>query len=198
MPYARQHAWKKKRGQPERANPLSFGGARRDRTVDLYNAIVALSQLSYGPENSAPTHLMRGGARYKSCLAEWQLRLAVALALVVLDFDLDFQILGVISEIIGLFQGLIALDIGQFVSRQRRLVRLLLGRRLGRRGCRSSRRRGRCRRCRTATAADLHEVLAIMLSPALGAFDRPLVQVVEARSTALAGALSTPARFDHA
>ena len=25
------------------------GGARRDRTDDLYNAIVALSQLSYGP-----------------------------------------------------------------------------------------------------------------------------------------------------
>jgi hypothetical protein len=30
------------------------GGARRDRTVDLYNAIVALSQLSYGPEIFAP------------------------------------------------------------------------------------------------------------------------------------------------
>ena len=27
------------------------GGARRDRTDDLYNAIVALSQLSYGPLN---------------------------------------------------------------------------------------------------------------------------------------------------
>ena len=26
------------------------GGARRDRTADLYNAIVALSQLSYGPK----------------------------------------------------------------------------------------------------------------------------------------------------
>ena len=25
------------------------GGANRDRTDDLYNAIVALSQLSYGP-----------------------------------------------------------------------------------------------------------------------------------------------------
>ncbi len=25
------------------------GGARRDRTADLYNAIVALSQLSYDP-----------------------------------------------------------------------------------------------------------------------------------------------------
>ena len=28
------------------------GGARRDRTADLYNAIVALSQLSYGPKSS--------------------------------------------------------------------------------------------------------------------------------------------------
>ena len=27
-----------------------FGGARRSRTADLYNAIVALSQLSYGPK----------------------------------------------------------------------------------------------------------------------------------------------------
>ncbi len=26
-----------------------IGGAKRDRTADLYNAIVALSQLSYGP-----------------------------------------------------------------------------------------------------------------------------------------------------
>lgn len=30
-----------------------FGGARRDRTVDLYTASVALSQLSYGPEKSS-------------------------------------------------------------------------------------------------------------------------------------------------
>lgn len=28
---------------------LNNGGAKRDRTADLYNAIVALSQLSYGP-----------------------------------------------------------------------------------------------------------------------------------------------------
>lgn len=28
-------------------------GASRDRTGDLYNAIVALSQLSYGPERGA-------------------------------------------------------------------------------------------------------------------------------------------------
>ena len=29
--------------------PLGNGGAERDRTVDLHNAIVALFQLSYGP-----------------------------------------------------------------------------------------------------------------------------------------------------
>jgi hypothetical protein len=28
---------------------LKFGGAKRDRTADLLNAIQALSQLSYGP-----------------------------------------------------------------------------------------------------------------------------------------------------
>ena len=28
---------------------MLFGGAKRDRTADLYNAIVALSQLSYSP-----------------------------------------------------------------------------------------------------------------------------------------------------
>ena len=34
-------------------SPISgtgFGGARRDRTADLYTASVALSQLSYGPK----------------------------------------------------------------------------------------------------------------------------------------------------
>ncbi len=30
--------------------PAKIGGAKRDRTADLYNAIVALSQLSYGPK----------------------------------------------------------------------------------------------------------------------------------------------------
>ena len=39
----------------EKEKPSDFsegylGGAKRDRTADLYNAIVALSQLSYGPE----------------------------------------------------------------------------------------------------------------------------------------------------
>ena len=29
--------------------PEKIGGARRGRTADLYNAIVAFSQLNYGP-----------------------------------------------------------------------------------------------------------------------------------------------------
>ncbi len=43
---------------------IKDGGARRDRTADLYNAIVALSQLSYGPvllaEGRAFRHSNRG------------------------------------------------------------------------------------------------------------------------------------------
>src|SRR6476659_1230162 len=38
------------RARPRPAKPsLKSGGAERDRTADLYNAIVALSQLSYSP-----------------------------------------------------------------------------------------------------------------------------------------------------
>lgn len=37
------------KGLAETARPFDVGGAERDRTADLYNAIVALSQLSYGP-----------------------------------------------------------------------------------------------------------------------------------------------------
>lgn len=33
----------------EQTFPFYIGGAEGDRTPDLYNAIVALSQLSYGP-----------------------------------------------------------------------------------------------------------------------------------------------------
>src|SRR5262249_8565214 len=133
----------------------------------------------------------------KSCPADWQLRLAVAFALVVLDLDLDLalEILGFVGKSVGILQRLVAFDIGQFVSRQRRLVDLLLvGRRLGRcsrRGCRGGRRRA-------AAAPDFYEVLTVVLAAALGTFDRALVQVVEARATALAGALRTPARLDHA
>src|SRR5438067_10504222 len=43
-----------KRARPSVAEPLSIGGANRDRTGDLYNAIVALSQLSYGPMKQRP------------------------------------------------------------------------------------------------------------------------------------------------
>ena len=38
-----------KKGLAKIANPLIFGGAERDRTDDLLNAIQALSQLSYSP-----------------------------------------------------------------------------------------------------------------------------------------------------
>ena len=38
---------------PPNPAALAFGGARRDRTADLYNAIVALSQLSYSPVRAA-------------------------------------------------------------------------------------------------------------------------------------------------
>ena len=45
----------------------TFGGARRDRTADLYNAIVALSQLSYGPENKRSTIAQKHlGVNYNS------------------------------------------------------------------------------------------------------------------------------------
>ena len=39
-----------KKGLRNLRNPLKFGGAKRDRTADLLNAIQALSQLSYSPE----------------------------------------------------------------------------------------------------------------------------------------------------
>ena len=44
-----------------------YGGARRDRAADLYNAIVALSQLSYDPERDAASRKLtpegRGGEK---------------------------------------------------------------------------------------------------------------------------------------
>src|SRR5438552_2998677 len=50
-------------------------------------------------------------------------RLAVAFALVVLDLDLDFglDVLGLVGEVVGIRQCLVTLDIGQFVTPQRRL-----------------------------------------------------------------------------
>src|SRR5207302_3324639 len=135
--------------------------------------------------------------RYKSGLAAWQpQRLAVALALVVLDFDLD--LVGLVGEVVGVLQRLV---VGLQVYRVfvRVLHFLALGeRQLGRRRrCRGGRRsRRRCRRSATA-ATDLHEVFAIVLTAALGTLDRTLVQVVEARRTILAGALGAPGRLDH-
>ena len=48
---------------PKRPKPdgetNEVGGAGRDRTDDLYNAIVALSQLSYGPIQIKLTAIVR-------------------------------------------------------------------------------------------------------------------------------------------
>ena len=65
----------------ESTKPLGFprgfdGGAKRDRTADLYNAIVALSQLSYGPNAYVPLALYRGWERmraeFKGLWCLWQ------------------------------------------------------------------------------------------------------------------------------
>ena len=46
------------------------GGAKRDRTADLYNAIVALSQLSYSPPVVvSPRRFLRGATVYPSRIA---------------------------------------------------------------------------------------------------------------------------------
>ncbi len=42
------------------------GGAGRDRTDDLYNAIVALSQLSYGPHRVMPPEVVPPAAGDKA------------------------------------------------------------------------------------------------------------------------------------
>ena len=42
------------------ATKTESGGASRDRTGDLYNAIVALSQLSYGPTRANAMVRVRG------------------------------------------------------------------------------------------------------------------------------------------
>src|SRR5580704_4304429 len=39
--------------------PLKVGGAKRDRTADLLNAIQALSQLSYGPDRARAAYSPR-------------------------------------------------------------------------------------------------------------------------------------------
>jgi hypothetical protein len=39
------------------------GGPKRDRTADLHNAIVALSQLSYGPEARTRIAVWGGGPK---------------------------------------------------------------------------------------------------------------------------------------
>src|SRR5436309_3099932 len=144
-----------------------------------------------------------GGARYKSRTAGWQqstfgpagwdrIALAVSLSLVVLDLDLD--VLGLVGEIVGVLQGLV---IGLQVRRLLRdILHLLALRQCQLGGCCGSGGRSGSRR-RAAAATDFHEVLAVVLTAALGAFYRTLVQVIEARCTILAGALGTPGRLDH-
>ncbi len=48
---------KRKRITKNIRNPFLFGGANRDRTGDLLNAIQALSQLSYSPVAFVKSHL---------------------------------------------------------------------------------------------------------------------------------------------
>ncbi len=52
---------------------MRFGGAKRDRTADLYNAIVALYQLSYDPSlcerNIRGIPLTRQAKRLLACLS---------------------------------------------------------------------------------------------------------------------------------
>src|SRR5581483_7935371 len=142
---ARTCTAQRERGQRLPAGPFaSIGGAKGDRTPDLYNAIVALSQLSYGPETP-------GGRRYKSRSARWQPQLAIAFALVVLDLDLD--LLGLIAQIVGILQRLVVgLQIGRLLLERGVLHLLVLLQRQLRRRRSSSGRRGGCRRA--AAAAD--------------------------------------------
>jgi len=51
-PSSAESSTEQKRKGPEKliSQALCFGGAKRDRTADLLNAIQALSQLSYGPK----------------------------------------------------------------------------------------------------------------------------------------------------
>ena len=60
--FARYAGQTQKRGYANRVTPLLFnGGAEQDRTVDLLNAIQALSQLSYSPIQEPSLYQMTGG-----------------------------------------------------------------------------------------------------------------------------------------
>ena len=54
------------------------GGARRDRTADLYNAIVALSQLSYDPNEYRE---LFSGEHYSVCVDTRNYELAASITL---------------------------------------------------------------------------------------------------------------------
>src|SRR5471030_2594322 len=147
-----------------RPSPCLVGGASRDRTDDLYNAIVALSQLSYGPKPRNQI-LMAAGGIIRSPRLGNRCWLAVASALVVLDLDFDTVL--VVLEV-GIRQRVIGLGITEIFA-LRGLEFLLGGGGLGggsQHGGSSGGRGG----SRLAAAANLHEVFTIVLTPALRAF----------------------------
>ena len=55
----------KRKRTPQKARFFRFGGDGRDRTVDLLNAIQALSQLSYAPRAVLYYHIFADNASEK-------------------------------------------------------------------------------------------------------------------------------------
>src|SRR5471032_334204 len=147
------------------------------------------------PAELWPRTLMAAGGIIPSLRLGNRCWLAVASALVVLDLDFDLDTVLVVLEV-GIRQRVIGLGITEIFA-LRGLEFLLGGGGLGGGGQHGGCSGGRGG-CRLAAAADLHEVFAIMLTPALGAFDRSLVEVIKARCTVLAGALGAPGCLDQA
>src|SRR5215469_327862 len=92
-------------------SPFLTGGANRDRTGDLYNAIVALSQLSYGPGiESAPRKVGRCARRGK-----WKNFWGRPSVLLVLDvFDDLGHIVLVFAELGSVLEQFLVLLLGFF------------------------------------------------------------------------------------
>src|SRR6516225_4133422 len=171
---------------------VRIGGAKRDRTADLYNAIVALSQLSYGPKTSpgraagTGTLLIRRQPRnpLRGIQGKTGPPALVPLALLVLVDLLDHlgNIVLVLAELGGVFQHLFFLFLraSQAIARQLDIGNLDLGRRglLG-------------HRCRTAAARRLR-CFRLIDRLAFRADDRILVQVIEAGAAIGALALRSP------
>jgi hypothetical protein len=72
--------WRKRKGPVIADRAFRFGGAKRDRTADLYNAIVALSQLSYGPETWVRSALFCFAERDRRAAARWAENIGAALS----------------------------------------------------------------------------------------------------------------------